>query len=46
MNSGLFGVILTIVVMLAIAVLILLFEKRRAREIQRDLGRRDGDEQP
>lgn len=33
----LFGLALTVVVMLAIAMLVLLFERRRAREIERDL---------
>jgi hypothetical protein len=32
----LYSVILTVVVLLAVAVLILLFERRRAREIERD----------
>ncbi|WP_165821055.1 hypothetical protein [Nocardioides gansuensis] len=32
-----FGVVLTVVVLLGVAVLILLFERKRAREIQRDL---------
>jgi len=31
------GVVLTVVVMLAVAVFILIFERRRAREIERDL---------
>ena len=33
-----YGVILTIVVLVAIAVAILLFEKKRAKEIEHDLG--------
>jgi hypothetical protein len=33
-----FGLVLTVVVLLAVAVLILLFEKRRAQGIERDLG--------
>lgn len=41
-----FGVVLTIAVLLGVALLILLFERKRAREIQRDLRsmapRRDG----
>ena len=32
----LYSVILTVVVLLAVAVLILIFERRRAREIERD----------
>ena len=31
------GVVLTVVVLLAVAVFILVFERRRAREIERDL---------
>jgi hypothetical protein len=34
----------TILALVAIAVFILLFERRRAREIERDLGRPPGDE--
>lgn len=33
-----FSVVLTVVVLVAIAVAILLFEKKRAKEIERDLG--------
>ena len=33
-----FSVVLTVVVLVAIAVAILLFEKKRAQEIERDLG--------
>jgi len=33
-----YGVILTIVVLVAIAVAILLFEKKRAKDIEHDLG--------
>ena len=36
MGAATYGLIVTIVVMLAIAVLILLFERRRAREIETD----------
>lgn len=32
-----FGVVLTVVVLFAVAVFILAFERRRAREIERDL---------
>lgn len=39
MSPATFGLVLTIVVMVAIAVFILLFEKRRAREIESDLRR-------
>ncbi len=35
---GLFDVVVTVVVLLGIAVAILLFERRRAEEIRRDLG--------
>jgi hypothetical protein len=47
-----FGVVLTVVVLVGIAVFILVFERRRAKEIERDLraqaGRRSdhGDEHP
>ncbi len=34
---GLFGLVVTIVVMLGIAVAILLFERKRARQIEHDL---------
>ena len=34
-----FGVVLTIVALLGVALLILLFERKRARRIQRDLRR-------
>jgi hypothetical protein len=37
LTMGAFGVVLTVVVMLALAVFILLFERRRAKEIERDL---------
>jgi len=40
---GLFDVILTVVVLLAVAVLILLFERRRARQIERDVGQMSRD---
>lgn len=45
-----FGLVVTIVVLLAIATAILLFERRRAEEIKRDLAdqarRRDDDSRP
>jgi hypothetical protein len=46
MAAATYGLIVTIVVMLGIAVLILLFERRRAREIEADLRERppDGDD--
>ena len=34
---GLFGLIVTIVVLVAVAVFILLFERKRARQIEHDL---------
>lgn len=37
-----FGVVLTVAVLVAVAVFILAFERRRAREIERDLRDRDG----
>jgi hypothetical protein len=37
MGAATYGLIVTIVVMLGIAVLILIFERRRAREIEADL---------
>lgn len=37
----LYSAVLTIVVLVAVAVLILLFERKRARQIERDLGARD-----
>ena len=39
MSLGVLGLVITIVVMVAIAVFILLFEKQRAKEIESDLGR-------
>lgn len=36
MGAATYGLIVTVVVMLAIAVLILLFERRRGREIETD----------
>jgi hypothetical protein len=40
---GALGVVLTVVVLVAVAVFILLFERRRAEEIEHDLRRpRDG----
>lgn len=38
----LFGLIVTVVVMLGIAAMILLFERRRARQIERDLREQAG----
>jgi hypothetical protein len=37
-----FGVVVTVIVMLAVAGYILLFERRRARQIERDLRERRG----
>lgn len=37
-----YGLAVTIVVMLAIAAAILMFERRRARQIEHDLGERSG----
>jgi hypothetical protein len=34
---GVYGVVLTVLVLVAVAVFILLFERRRAEEIERDL---------
>ena len=39
MSPAVWGLVLTILVMVAIAVFILLFERRRAREIEHDLKR-------
>lgn len=48
MSTAVFGLVVTIVVMLGIAVFILLFEKRRAREIETDpqRGRQPDDADP
>jgi Na+/glutamate symporter len=43
MATATFGLIVTIVVMVGIAVFILLFERRRAREIETDLHQRPED---
>jgi uncharacterized membrane protein len=45
MGAATYGLIVTILVMVGIAVLILLFERRRAREIEKDLRHphRDGE---
>ncbi len=40
MGPATYGLIVTIVVMVGIAVLILLFERKRAREIEADLRQR------
>jgi len=40
-----YGLIVTIVALVAIAVFILLFERRRAREIEHDLSRPSADEE-
>lgn len=37
-----FGLVVTVVVMLAVAAFILLFERKRARQIERDLRERSG----
>jgi len=42
---GLFGLIVTIVVLVAVAVFILLFERKRARQIEHDLHEM-GEQQP
>lgn len=42
MGSATFGLVVTIVVTLAIALLVLLLERRRARHIEADLRRRPG----
>jgi hypothetical protein len=43
MGAATYGLIVTIVVMLGIVVLILIFERRRAREIEADLHERPSD---
>jgi hypothetical protein len=43
MATATFGLIVTIVVMVGIAVFILLFERRRARQIETDLHQRPQD---
>ena len=44
MATATFGLIVTIAVMVGIAVFILLFERRRAREIETDLHQRPPDD--
>jgi hypothetical protein len=39
---GIYALVLTVVVMVGIAVFILLFERRRARQIEHDLGAGSG----